>query len=215
MRDGARFEYAHADEKRQVIPWIRYTSPEGKVVEYFAEGVKPEEVKKLPVRLMDCIDCHTRPSHSFDLPGRAVNTAMSRNLISASLPYAKKHSMELLQKTYSTRDQAELEIPRQFAALYREQHPDIYQQRRAEVDAAAKSLYAIWSRNVFPAMNVTWGTYPNNIGHTDFPGCFRCHDDAHASQDGSRKIGQDCNSCHSLLAMDEADPKILSDLGMQ
>jgi hypothetical protein len=215
MREGALFEYAHSDEKRQTIPWVRYTSPEGKVMEYFAEGVTPEQVKTLPVRVMDCIDCHTRPSHSFDLAGRAVNGAMSRNLISPSLPFAKKHSMEILQKTYGAHEQAALEIPRQFETIYREQHPEIYQQRRTEVDAAGKTLFSIWSRNVFPNMNVTWGTYPNNIGHTDFPGCFRCHDDAHASRDGSRKIGQDCNSCHNLLAMDEADPKILSDLGVQ
>lgn len=215
MREGALFEYAHADEKRQTVPWVRYTSPEGKVVEYFAEGVTPEQVKTLPVRVMDCIDCHTRPSHSFDLADRAVNGAMSRNLISRSLPFAKKHSMEILKKTYTAHEQAAQEIPRQFEAVYREQHPDLYQQRRAEVDAAGKTLFSIWSRNVFPNMNVTWGTYPNNIGHTDFPGCFRCHDDSHASRDGSRKIGQDCNSCHNLLAMDEADPKILSDLGVQ
>jgi hypothetical protein len=72
---------------------------------------------------------------------------------------------------------------------------------------------AIYNRNIFPAMKVTWGLYPNNIGHTDFPGCFRCHDDAHASTGGA-KITQDCNACHRLLAMDEAAPKVLSDLGL-
>ena len=77
----------------------------------------------------------------------------------------------------------------------------------------AIGLLAIYNRNVFPAMKVTWGAYPNNIGHTDFPGCFRCHDDSHASRDG-RKITQDCGACHSLLAMEEAAPKILTDLGV-
>jgi len=48
----------------------------------------------------------------------------------------------------------------------------------------------------------------------DFPGCFRCHDDQHANSDGSRKIPQDCSTCHNLLAMDEANPKILADLGL-
>ena len=215
MREGAVFEYAHADERRQEIPWVRYTTPEGKVVEYFAEGVKPADVRKLPVRLMDCMDCHTRPSHSFDLPEPAMNGAMTRGLISPHLPFAKKHSMEILQKTYATREQAMAEIPRQFEAVYREQHPEIYQQRKAEVEAAGKALFDLWGRNVFPAMNVTWGTYPNNIGHTDFPGCFRCHDGAHTSADGNRTIGQDCGSCHNLLAMDEPDPEVLSTLGVQ
>jgi hypothetical protein len=62
-------------------------------------------------------------------------------------------------------------------------------------------------------MKVDWGTYPNNIGHNNFPGCYRCHDEQHSSADG-RKITQDCNSCHRLLAMQEAAPKILSDLGL-
>ena len=53
-------------------------------------------------------------------------------------------------------------------------------------------------------MNVTWGKYPINIGHTDFPGCFRCHDGSHNAKDGD-SITQDCNACHNLLAMDEAE----------
>jgi hypothetical protein len=73
---------------------------------------------------------------------------------------------------------------------------------------------AIYQRNVFPAMKVTWGTYPNHIGHEDFLGCFRCHDDNHKSADG-RSISQDCESCHSVLAMDEENPKILETLGLK
>ena len=60
--------------------------------------------------------------------------------------------------------------------------------------AAAQRLYA---RNVFPKMNVTWGTHINNLGHTDFPGCFRCHDDEHKTADG-RVIKQDCETCHEI-----------------
>ena len=60
-------------------------------------------------------------------------------------------------------------------------------------------------------MNVTWGTYPNHIGHTESPGCWRCHDDAHATKDG-HTIPQDCDTCHSLLAEDEANPKVLETL---
>jgi hypothetical protein len=60
---------------------------------------------------------------------------------------------------------------------------------------------------------VTWGTYPNNLGHTDFPGCFRCHDGSHTTADG-KTIAQDCNTCHEPLAMDEASPEILKTLGI-
>ena len=69
----------------------------------------------------------------------------------------------------------------------------------------------IYCRNVFPAMNITWGTYPNHIGHTSFDGCFRCHNDEHATADGE-VISQDCSTCHTLLAMEEEDPEILAQL---
>ena len=75
-------------------------------------------------------------------------------------------------------------------------------------------VQAIYRRNVFPAMKVAWGTYPNNIGHEDFLGCFRCHDDSHKRADG-RAITQDCNACHTILAQDESNPKVLSDLGLK
>ena len=72
----------------------------------------------------------------------------------------------------------------------------------------------IYLRNVFPNMKVFWGTYPNNIGHEDFLGCFRCHDSNHVSQDG-RMISQDCNACHTILAMEDPNPKVLQDLGLK
>jgi hypothetical protein len=210
---GVRIRYAHSDDKRQKIPWVSYESPTGQKTEFLAEGVKPEDVSKYPVREMDCMDCHNRPSHSFDIPARAVNRAMATGLISPSLPFAKKKAIEVLNKEYKTQEQAAREIPEQIHRYYRETYPAIYSSRREEVARSANEVLAAYSRNVFPAMNVVWGVYPNNIGHEDFPGCTRCHDDGHASRDG-RKITNDCNSCHSLLATDEATPKILSDLGV-
>jgi hypothetical protein len=62
-------------------------------------------------------------------------------------------------------------------------------------------------------MKVAWGSYPNNLGHTDFPGCFRCHDGDHASSN-KKTISQDCSACHNMLAVDEAAPKILTELGI-
>jgi len=60
-------------------------------------------------------------------------------------------------------------------------------------------------------MKVGWGTYPRHIGHESSPGCFRCHDDTHATADG-RTISQDCSLCHGLLAMQEENPEILQSL---
>jgi hypothetical protein len=69
--------------------------------------------------------------------------------------------------------------------------------RRQDVEKAVAAADRAYRRNVFPEMHVQFGTYPNNIGHMDFPGCFRCHDDNHKSKDG-KTIGQDCDSCHKI-----------------
>jgi len=81
------------------------------------------------------------------------------------------------------------------------------------VKSSSESVLAIYDRNIFPDMGVTWGKYPVNIGHTDFPGCFRCHDGSHSAKNGDA-INMDCNACHTLLATDEANPKVLTELGI-
>jgi hypothetical protein len=208
---GVAIRYAHADEGRQNIPWIEYNGPGGKTV-YATPEAKPDG-GGLPIREMDCVDCHNRPTHAYELPERAVDRVMNAGRISPSLPFAKKRAVEILKASYGTRDEAAQKIPAAFESYYRDNYPAIWAQRRAEVTSAAGQVLAIYDRNIFPAMKVTWGTYPNNIGHTDSPGCFRCHDGNHAAKDG-RSVTQDCNACHNLLAMDEADPKVLTDLGI-
>jgi len=205
MAPGVTIEYATADASRQTIPWVQYrNSLAGRTTEYQAADAKPEAVRRLDRRQMDCMDCHNRPTHAFELPEGAVDRAMSTGRISASLPFVKKLGVELLRTPYQSQEEGATAITKALEARYGQ---------RAETARAAQALVSIYRRNVFPQMKVSWGTYPNNIGHNDFPGCFRCHDDEHSSSDG-RKISQDCNSCHRLLAMEEASPKILSELGL-
>ncbi|HEY7389117.1 MAG TPA: cytochrome C, partial [Bryobacteraceae bacterium] len=100
-----------------------------------------------------------------------------------------------------------------FEKFYQDKYPQVWLEHRKDVVAAGRVVLVLWSRNIFPDMKVTWGTYPNDLGHTDSPGCFRCHDGAHMARTGE-SITQDCDACHSLLAADEAHPKILTDLGL-
>jgi hypothetical protein len=138
---------------------------------------------------------------------------MSAAELSPSLPFAKKEAVELIKMNYTSREEAAQRIPAAFAKYYQDHYPDVFAQRRGEITAAGKAALDVWDRNVFPAMKVTWGAYPNNLGHMDFPGCFRCHDGSHSTKGGD-SITQDCNACHNLLAVDEASPKILGDLGI-
>jgi NapC/NirT cytochrome c family, N-terminal region len=210
---GVRIRYIPADETRQSINWVEYNNAnERRKTLYLAQGAKPDPGAG-PVREMDCMDCHNRPSHSYELPERAVDTAMYNGQISAALPFARKKSVELLRAAYASREEAARKIPAEWQKFYEESHPAAFVEHKAEVGASGRAVLAIYNRNIFPDMKVTWGHYPNNVGHTDFPGCFRCHDDSHASADG-RKITQDCSACHNLLAMEEPSPKILTDLGL-
>jgi hypothetical protein len=138
---------------------------------------------------------------------------MAAREVIPDLPMIRKVALENLKKEYATTGQAEAAIPAAIESYYKQNHGDIYAKRPADVAASAKAVLSIWQHNVFPEMKVKWGQYPNNIGHNDFPGCFRCHDDEHKSADG-KAIGQDCNACHGLLAMEEKDPKILKELGL-
>jgi hypothetical protein len=82
------------------------------------------------------------------------------------------------------------------------------------VQQPAEEVAAIYVRNIFPDMRITWGTHPNNLGHNDSPSCFRCHDGSHTSADG-QTITNDCSACHDVLPAGEENPKILTDLGMK
>jgi hypothetical protein len=203
--------YGHSDEARQTIPWVESTV-NGKKTVFATADAKPDGAG-LTMREMDCMDCHNRPAHAYELPDRALDKSLAAGRLSPALPYAKKTGLAILKTEYKTRDEAAQKIPAAFKEFYQKNHPAVFAQRTAEIEAGAKEILEIWNRNIFPDMNVTWGHYPINIGHTDFPGCFRCHDGGHSAKDGN-SITQDCNACHNILAMDEANPKILSDLGI-
>jgi nitrate/TMAO reductase-like tetraheme cytochrome c subunit len=206
--------YIAADEKRQKIPWVSHQDENGSVTEYVSadDPLKPDLVAHGERRLMDCMDCHNRPSHTFLTPEEAVNREMAAGRIRTSLPFARKVAVELLKRPYPSREAAQTELPEALRDYYRKNHFTLYNTQRTQIEQAARALLYIYEGNVFPDMHITWGSYPNNLGHTNFPGCFRCHDGNHKSKD-SREITQDCNACHSLLAMDEPHPKILQELG--
>jgi hypothetical protein len=213
---GSRIHYISIDEQRQVIPVVYYTDDQGKTVEYVSTDIKvtKEQLEKGEKRAMDCIDCHNRPTHAFELPENAVDLRMSRGLISPQLPYVREKAVELLKAGYPDRDTAKAKIVEGITSYYLTTYPEVYNTKRALVEQAADAVVDIYRRNIFPDMKVTWGVHPNNLGHNDFPGCFRCHDGSHTSADG-QTITNDCTACHNLLAVQEENPKVLAELGMK
>ena len=198
MNVANQVEYIATDDKRQVIPWIRVKDRFGRVREYAAPGVKPEDLAKGERRLMDCMDCHNRPAHPMAAtPERAVNELMARGEIPKTLPFVRREAVKALKIDYPTQDAAEQRIAQTLRDFYRTQYPDSYMTKRQDVEKAVQNTTAVYRRNVFPEMRVQFGTYPNNIGHMDSPGCFRCHDDNHKTSDG-RALTQDCETCHRI-----------------
>jgi nitrate/TMAO reductase-like tetraheme cytochrome c subunit len=207
----SNIEYISTDTTNQTIPWVSKTNDDGSTTEFVAAGVKGSIPGQK--RRMDCIDCHNRAAHSFDTAENALDKDMALGSPSASLPFVHKEGLALLKTKYASREVANERITAKLITFYRSQYPAIWNAQQAQVDAAAKTLVAIYSHNVFPSMNVRWGTHPNNIGHNDSPGCFRCHDGSHTSK-AAVTITNDCSLCHNLLVMDALHPRLLSDLGM-
>jgi hypothetical protein len=196
MNLANEIEYIASDVERQMIPYVRMKDGAGNVREYVAAGATPEQLKG-ERRRMDCTDCHNRPSHAIAAtPERAVNDAMALGHIPTTLPFIHREAVKALKGAYPSEEAGTGEISRLLREFYRRQ-PQVSETRGSEIERAVLGVQDLFRRNVFPEMNVGFGTYPNNIGHVDFPGCFRCHDDNHKTKDG-KNIGQDCETCHAI-----------------
>ncbi len=213
MGPGVHIRYAPADPKRQTIQWVDYDDGKGHVSQFPASGVDAKAIAALPKYDMQCVDCHNRAAHAFQPASKAVDSGLDSGELPTSLPFMKKTGLEIISAEYPTAEAAATQIPSKLAAFYQAKYPDITTSRAAEIDAAGKGLVKIYNRNVFPDLKVTWGTYPINLGHTDAPGCFRCHDGAHTTSD-NRTISNDCSLCHEAVAVDEASPAVLKTLGI-
>jgi len=219
MGAGVEIRYAATDSTRQTIPWVEYhDAAKGQTRSYVTADAKPDAIGSLPHYTMQCADCHNRPTHTFDLPDKAVDKAMATGDIAASLPFAHKTGVAVLKASYTSDEEAAQKIPAAFEAFYREKYPEVAAKQADDIRRSGAALLAAWQRNVFPEFRVTWGTYPNNLGHSDSPGCFRCHDESHntvAADGGAKKaISQDCGLCHETLAVEETKPAILKSLGL-
>ena len=191
--------YAALDEQLQRIPWISVTGPDGKKHDYFSEsyGVPREKASALPRHVMDCMDCHNRPTHIFQPPDGAVDKAMSSGLIPATLPWIKKVAVDALVREYKDREAARAGLREYILDFYAKNYPEVRSGRAAELDGAITRVVDIYDRSVFPDMNVNWKTYGSNIGHRNWPGCFRCHDGTHFNEEG-KVLSKECTVCHTM-----------------
>ncbi|MFT5086985.1 MAG: hypothetical protein ACI8PG_001342 [Planctomycetota bacterium] len=201
-----KVEYIARDEKLLDIAWVRMTGPDGESVVYHNEGepLSEEEIATLPRHTMDCMDCHNRPSHNYLSPNRTVNEALGKGTLDRELPYLKMQAITLLDVEYEDTPSALKAIDEGLRNFYAEEYPDVLEEQAPSVEQAVATLQDIYSNNFFPEMKVSWRQYPDHIGHSEFIGCFRCHGEVLASEEGEYITG-DCSTCHTIIAQGEGD----------
>lgn len=207
INENVRIEYKASDKKREKIPWVRYTNLKtGEVFVYQDqnESVDKKDLDTMQTRTMDCMDCHNRPSHNYQPPTYFINTALAAGTIPKELPWIKAKALEVVDKQFSTTDTAMIVIRNEINNYYKENYPDIYSNKKYLVDKAVVGIQESFKKNIFPEMKVRWSVYPNNIGHMEFMGCFRCHNDNHTTAKG-RTIKKECNQCHYINAQGPLD----------
>jgi nitrate/TMAO reductase-like tetraheme cytochrome c subunit len=192
---NVRIEFVSTDAQRQTIPYVRWVDRNGTVKEFKAEGTTDEQIAKGERRVMDCIDCHNMPAHRIaPTAEQAVDAAIAAGDISRALPFVRREGVRLVKAEYPTQERALEAIEKELRTFYAS---------RSAVDErdlvrAIASIKNVYRRNVFPAMKVTFGVYPDNRGHITSNGCFRCHDGGHTASDGTA-INGDCEYCHKQI----------------
>jgi len=197
---GQEVTYIPGDKKRLTISYIAVKGKDGKITEYMdpAKPLSREKIAKAEKRLMDCTDCHNRPSHIYNSPGDEMDRHLASNTIDRNLPFIKKITVNLLEKPYNSAREATTALDAGIKFYYAKNYPELASRKADAIATAIEHAQDIYRRNYFPAMKVSWRTYPNHIGHFYSPGCFRCHDGKHASPEG-RIISKNCKNCHEIL----------------
>lgn len=210
INPNVKIEYKAEDHKRESIPWVKYTNLEtGEETIYQDQDnlLAESKLDSLETRLFDCMDCHTRPSHSYQPPAFFVNQAMVSGSIPTSLPDIKSISMDICNEEFTSTDTAMAYIRDEINNYYEDYDVD-----QDIVEQAIAGLQDAYGKNIFPEMKVRWDAYPNHIGHMEFDGCFRCHNDNHMSENET-VISKDCNLCHIINTQGTPDSMMISAVG--
>ena len=195
--------FRSTDDRQQDIPWIKLERPDGTVVVYKDRESKltDEELSRLPEAQMNCLDCHSRPAHHFLTPAVAVDAALDSGKIRPSLPFIKKVAVKALVRNKNpdeTKEEAVENIRTEIESYYREHFQGTVLERKETLESAITTVQDMYRANTFPAMKLDGFTHPDNIGHRNFPGCFRCHSGRHVTSDG-QVLSNECSLCHGFF----------------
>jgi hypothetical protein len=195
-----------ADESREEMSWVELTTPDGEVRTYTRDGHEPPaETVEAEARIMDCVDCHNRPTHKFNVPAKAIDWVIDAHPELRQLPYFKKQAIKAIEGEYESHAVGMAAVRDALIDFYSTEYVEIATGRPELVSMGGELAAQAYGKTVFPEMGTNWETHPNHIGHDDFPGCWRCHDDEMSTADGEHVIPMDCDTCHIFLVEDSPE----------
>jgi nitrate/TMAO reductase-like tetraheme cytochrome c subunit len=200
-----RVLYYSEDPLNQEIPFVRVYNDDGSISDYvdIESGFDPAGLDESQLEQMDCVTCHNRVTHNFMPPAQSVDQAMARGLIDPAIPFIRSKAVAVLSGEYASRQEA-LDAIAAIEDDYRDNLFEYYSQNGRKIQAALAEIQAIYDRTVFPDQKIDWNTHPNNLGHVNSPGCFRCHDGKHLDSN-QQAVRLECNLCHAIPVV--ADPQ--------
>jgi mono/diheme cytochrome c family protein len=186
------------DPEEQVIPYVRVVEDDGSITEYVDVNadIDPQTIDESQLIEMDCITCHNRITHKVLPPDDTVDQLIQRGQISTNIPEIRRKAIEVYSQVYDSTEKG-LNGIEGLHGYYQVYYADFYAENEALVDQAIQALKEAYASSVFPEQNSDWTSHPNNIGHKDSPGCFRCHDGQHLNAK-DEAIRLECNLCHSV-----------------
>lgn len=215
INPSVKIEYITTDSSHQEIPWVRYTNLKTGLSRIYNDEdnmLNEEELSNYEIKTMDCIDCHNRPAHVYQPPAFFLDEALSSGFIPKELPEIKYVAIELCDAEYETSEHAFEAIDSTINEYYAENYPEIAEEKPELITTAIEGIQDVFSTNIFPEMKVRWDAYPNNIGHLEYNGCFRCHSDTHIAETGNI-ISKDCNLCHEINAQGNPENLMAAEFG--
>lgn len=198
-------DFIALDDEKQDIPYVRVQNEDGSVTEYFdtESDFDASDIDESDLERMDCMSCHNRTSHLSEQPDEAVDSLLSRGIISGNIPEIKMRAVEYLKKPYNSIEEAEKGIA-ELSDFYRKNYNVYYQANSQLVDQATSELIKIFKDSNFPEQKFDWDTHPDNAQHKFSAGCLRCHDGKHLTNSGEA-VRLECNLCHSIPVVSEAE----------
>ncbi|MCK4632937.1 MAG: NapC/NirT family cytochrome c [candidate division Zixibacteria bacterium] len=197
--------YSSLDDERESMVWVESKQPDGNIKRYTNRELVDSGSEREDIRQLDCVDCHNRATHIYEMALHAVDKRIQLGQMERSLPFLKREAVGAITANYPTKEAAMDGIANHMHGFYRRNFPDIANNKIAQINSTVAVLQQIHSRNIHSEMNITWDTYPNHIGHANNKGCFRCHNSNLVDQEGE-SITYDCSYCHSILAYDSDEP---------